>query len=74
MDFLFLSETLRNHSEVKAGPRALPSQEKLFLEQGHMAAASLRQRSLRNTLALYEIVSFLLFNRLESSDRVLVNL
>jgi hypothetical protein len=74
MDFLFLSETLGNCSEVKAGPRALPSREKTFPEQGHMTAAYLRLCSLSNTVAVSEIVSCLLFNRLQSSDTVSVNL
>jgi hypothetical protein len=46
----------------------------MFPDQGHMAVASLRLRSLRNTNAVREIVSFLLFNRLEPSDAVFVSL
>jgi len=41
MYFLFLSETLRNRREVKAGPKALPPREKFFPDQGHVTTASL---------------------------------
>jgi hypothetical protein len=68
MAFSFLRETLGNCSEVKADPRALPSREKLFPDQGHMAVASLRLCSLRNTNAVCEIA------RLDPPDAVFVNL